>query len=97
MSDPRDKIPPPWLPAPYDETVTWAVRAFAKGLATEGQQQIVWHWIMRASGVDDQSYRPGHPDDTAFAEGKRFVALQLRKQLSPLVDPPPKGQTKNRG
>ena len=30
-------------------------------------------WLMRATGKDDTSYRPGDSLATAFAEGKRFI------------------------
>ena len=90
MSDLRSKVPPPWLPAPYSDDVIWAVRAMHAGLANDVQQKLIWQWLMLVSGVDDLSFRPGGPEgdrDTVFAEGKRFVGFQMRKMLSPAVDP----------
>lgn len=79
----------PWMPASYDEDVVYAVSAFAKGKANEVQQRLAWEWVMYVSGVDDISYRPGPAGerDTSFAEGKKFVAAQLRKMLHPAVKP----------
>ena len=77
----------PWMPADYDQQVIYAVRALVAGKADAGQQGLVWAWVQYVSGVDDQSYRPDSERDTAFAEGKRHVGLELRKMLHPAVTP----------
>lgn len=83
----------PWAPPDLTDDVIWAMRAFSKGTAGEGQQRIVWNYLMYLTGTGDQfadlSFRPG-PEGvtaTAFAEGKRFVGLQLRKPLHPALTP----------
>lgn len=82
-------------PADYDELVVYAVRAVYLGEASAAQQKLAWEWIMYVSGAgdgfQDLSYRPGGEDgrrQTDFAEGKRFVGLQIRKMLRPEVTPP---------
>jgi len=83
----------PHDPADYgdDGLVPWAVRALYAGEATPTQQKLAWEWIMYVTGAgdgyQDLSYRPGDPGATTFAEGKRFVGLQIRKMLRPEVTP----------
>ena len=95
MTTPRDWKPKRHAhdPADYEDEVVWAVRALAAGTAVAHQQQLAWEWIMYVTGAgaefQDLSFRPG-PDgqrETDFAEGKRFVGLQLRKMLHPMVTP----------
>ena len=74
----------PWMPAPYDEATTGAIKALAAGNANEGQQRRALDWIINVvCGTYDLSWRPGYEGDraTSFAEGRRFVGLQLVKQL----------------
>ena len=77
--------PPPWLPAKYDDMDTAAVKAIAAGVANEGQQKRFLDWVInQVCGTYDLSFRPG-PDgtrETAFAEGKRHVGLQLIKHVN---------------
>jgi hypothetical protein len=81
----------PWEPAEYSEEVIYAVRAMKDGTALPHQQQLAWRWLMfvtaAGDGFDDLSFRPGGdgPRETDFAEGKRFVGLQMRKMLHPDV------------
>jgi hypothetical protein len=81
------KKPPavePWHPAPYDDADTYAIKALAAGVANEGQQKRALEWIINTlCGTYDLSYRPGPEGnrDTAFAEGRRSVGLQLVKQI----------------
>ena len=83
----------PWLPPDRDDHVIWAALSFAKGAATEGQQRLLWDWLMYSTGASDEyadlSFRPGEEGRRAsdFAEGKRFVGLQLRKLLHPMLRP----------
>lgn len=77
----KKTAPQPWHPAPYDEAITGAVKALQSGTANAGQQQRALKWIIETlCGTYDMSYRPGSERDTVFAEGKRFVGLQLVKQ-----------------
>jgi hypothetical protein len=77
----------PWMPAPYDPdgADTMAIKALATGTANEGQQRRALKWIIEAAcGTYDLSFRPG-PDgerETAFAEGKRHIGLQLVKHIN---------------
>ena len=87
----------PWAPPDAGEQVTYAIRAFAEGKANDGQQKLVWDWLNYITGAgerwQDLSFRPGGDDGrrlTDFAEGKRFVGIQMRKHLHPALTPPPK-------
>lgn len=72
----------PWLPAKYDEKVTNALKGLNAGVASAGQQQMALQWIIETlCGTYDMSYRPDSDRDTVFAEGKRFVGMQIIKQL----------------
>jgi hypothetical protein len=83
------KKPPvvhPWHPAPYDEADTYAIKALAAGVANEGQQKRALDWIINTlCGTYDLSYRPESDRDTAFAEGKRHIGLQLVKQVKMIL------------
>lgn len=79
------RIPTAFEPAPFAQREALAIRALDAGNASEAQQNIALHWIMRlAAGVDEVSYRPGADGDreTAFAEGRRFVGIQIRHILA---------------
>lgn len=56
---------------------TYAFQALEKGEATAEQQVRALNWIMGCTGVYTQSFRPDCPDQTAFAEGKRNIGLQI--------------------
>lgn len=85
----------PWNPPDYDDEVVYAIRAMNTGTASDGQQKLAWSWLMYVTGAGDEfadmSFRPGPTGerDTVFAEGKRFVGLQMRKMLHPSVTPQP--------
>jgi len=87
----------PWLPPEHDEQVVYAIRAFAEGAANAGQQQMVWRYLMYVTAASEEfqdlSFRPeakGGQWGTAFAEGKRFVGMMIRKLLRPEFTPKPK-------
>lgn len=70
----------PHVPAPYEAADCAAFIALAQGSATPEQQKRALDWIIRgAAGTYDLSYRPDSERATAFAEGKRFVGLQVVK------------------
>lgn len=83
----------PHDPPDYDEDVVYAVRAVSLGSANEGQQKLFWTWLMYVTKASeefqDMSYRPGETGVRAmdFAEGKRFVGMQVRKMLHPALTP----------
>jgi hypothetical protein len=71
-----------WLPAKYELADLSAVQALANGLADEYQQKRALKWIIEnVCGTYQLSYRPTSDRDTAFAEGRRFVGLQIVKAL----------------
>lgn len=70
--------PPAWEPADFR-----AIKSLAAGEATPDQQMRALEWIIEAAcGTYDLSYRPSSDRDTAFAEGRRFVGLQIVKALN---------------
>ena len=80
---PRD---PAWMPVAYDVREIEAVKALARGEATVVQQQVALKWLIEtACGTYDLSYRSdgdGGERETAFAEGRRFVGLQMVKLIN---------------
>jgi hypothetical protein len=67
---------------PYDKAELNAMYALSTGAATDEQQLRAWSWIIGAlCRYHDVSYRPGADGDrdTAFAEGRRFVAAEMIK------------------
>jgi hypothetical protein len=80
---PREQPSAPWqLPLTQSADV-FAVQALAKGIANEGQQQRAWDYITRIlCETDRMTFWPGGEDGrraTDFAEGKRWVGVQLRR------------------
>jgi hypothetical protein len=81
----KPKSPPPWAPViiPINDPRLGAIKALASGTATPGQQQLAWESILfDFCGIRDLSWRPdegGGARATDFAEGRRFVGLQLVK------------------
>jgi hypothetical protein len=60
-----------------------ALKALQAGTATPEQQQRALKWLIEnACGTYDLSYRPESDRETAFAEGRRFVGLQIIKALN---------------
>lgn len=84
---PRKPIPgapsaEPWKPAPWDVADAGALQALSRGEANDAQQKRALRFVIESlAGTYDLSYRSGKPDDTAFAEGKRSVGLQIVKLL----------------
>lgn len=72
----------PWKPVEWEPADVGAIQALARGDATPDQQKIALDYIINnLAGTYDLSYRPGSDRDTAFAEGKRFVGLQIVTKL----------------
>lgn len=72
--------PEPWKPAEYDPEDAAACQAVAHGRASPEQQVRAYRFILEQLALTyDLSYRSELPLDTAFAEGKRFVGLQMVK------------------
>ena len=71
-----------WLPPPYEPADASAMQALVIGEADGDQQKRALKWIIEsASSTYDLSFRPGSDGDreTAFAEGRRFVGLNVVK------------------
>lgn len=70
------------FPPEYKEFDVASIQALASGKATEHQQKNALNWIInQACNTYDLSYRPGDNGETCFAEGRRFVGLQIVKLL----------------
>lgn len=74
---PLRKLLPVDQPAPYSDQVQAGLKALSAGSASPSQQAAVFEWLVKdAAGVGTQSFR-SDPMETAFAEGRRFVAIQI--------------------
>ena len=72
----------PWKPVAWEPADAAAIQAIARGDASADQQRRALDYIINnIAGTYDLSYRPDSDRDTAFAEGKRFVGLQMVKCL----------------
>lgn len=69
----------------WDGPVVAAIKAMAEGKARPDQQVRVLNFLLQdLCRTYDLSFRPddmGGDRETAFAEGRRFVGLQLRRVL----------------
>ena len=82
MSKKTTTPPAVYLPAEWDLADASAVQQLAAGTANADQQRRALNWIVyRAAGTDDVEYRPDARDH-AFASGRRFVGLQIRKLMA---------------
>lgn len=74
------------MPADYSPEDVSAIKALSTGTANEGQQKRALDWIIRsAGGAYELSYRSdadGGSRETDFAEGRRFVGLQIVKMVN---------------
>jgi hypothetical protein len=79
---PRD----PWVPPAYDDFDIGTIKALNAGHASEGQQRHALRFLVeKMCGTYDLSFRPGTLDGqraTDFAEGRRFVGLQIVKLIN---------------
>ena len=74
------KTIPPHFRCDYDIPVVAAVQALLRGDATPDQQTQFMAWcINHACGTYNTSFSEDGDRATAFAEGRRFVGLQLVK------------------
>jgi hypothetical protein len=77
------KYPPPHIPIIPDKKTIMAIKAVHSGVANEGQQKLFLEFLIHdLCGAYDVGYHSGKIDDTAFAAGKRFVALNLRDLIN---------------
>lgn len=76
------KAPAYIQPADYGPLQAASIQALAAGIATPHQQQAALAWIIEAAAnAYDLSFTPDSDRATAFAEGRRFVGLQIVKLL----------------
>lgn len=70
----------------WDGPTVAALKAMGKGTARPDQQIAALNFIIETlAGTYDLSFRPddkGGERDSAFAEGRRFVGLQLRRVIA---------------
>ena len=75
--------PPPgaaYSPPLYEKEDVAAIQALARGEASAHQQAHALKYIVEVvAGVHDLSFRPHSARETDFAEGRRFVGLQVTK------------------
>jgi hypothetical protein len=79
---PKAPVYASWLPPKWELADAGALQAMARGEADAAAQQRALKWIVEAAcGTYDLSFRPA-PDGeraTSFAEGRRFVGLEIVK------------------
>jgi len=72
----------PYFPPAYELADIMAIKGLAAGTASPDQQQRAFKWLIEnACATYELSYRPTSDRDTSFAEGRRFVGLQIVKML----------------
>jgi hypothetical protein len=73
----------PWQMPAIEDADIFALQAIARGEASAVQQQRGYEYVVRAlCETDRMTFWPGAEDGrraTDFAEGKRWVGLQLRR------------------
>jgi hypothetical protein len=85
-SAPRKKRTPdrrPWHPTPYDVQTIYALKNLAAGKANETQQKRALEWLIHAAcGTYQPTFIPDSDRESAFAEGRRAVGLELVKLVN---------------
>jgi hypothetical protein len=72
----------PWKPVEWEPADIAAIQALVRGDASPEQQRRAVDYIINdIAGTYDMSYRPDSERDSVFAEGKRYVGLQLVKAI----------------
>lgn len=81
------KLLPVDQPAPFKPVIAAGMKALHRGDATPHQQREVFDWLLKqAAGIGSQSFRAGDPYATAFADGRRFVGVQMMALLEFTTD-----------
>ncbi|HKD26964.1 MAG TPA: hypothetical protein VKC66_13820 [Xanthobacteraceae bacterium] len=82
-SRPKFQRDRPWQMPPIEDADIFALQAVANGAASNAQQQRAYDYMVRTlCETDRMTFWPGGEDGkraTDFAEGKRWVGLQLRR------------------
>lgn len=83
MAPPKQPKPrAPWMPADWDLADASAIQGLNAGTATPEQQKRALKWLIEsACRTYDQTYFPGDPRDSDFAQGRRTVGLEIVKML----------------
>lgn len=81
------KLPPGtvWAPPEWDIADAGALQALARGDADEHAQRRALKFIIEnLAGTYQPSFRPGADGErlTSYAEGRRYVGMQIVKSLS---------------
>lgn len=80
---PKEQASTPWQLPKTEAADVFALQAVSKGIANEPQQKQAWDYIVRTlCETDRMTFWPGGEDGkraTDFAEGKRWVGVQLRR------------------
>lgn len=77
------KKTPPFFQADYEVADATALKALQAGTADADQQQRALGWILNEGcRIKDVTFQPDSDRTSAFAEGRRFVGLQIAKLLS---------------
>lgn len=83
MTKPKLAAFQPWMPAPWENGDVSSLQALARGVANEGQQKRALDYIINTLGMTyEHTYVPGSERDSAFAQGRRFVGLQIVKLVN---------------
>src|SRR5258707_10189522 len=73
----------PWKIRGSEDAAIFAIQAVANGTASDAQQRRVYEYVVRIlCETDRMTFWPGGEDGkraTDFAEGKRWVGVQLRR------------------
>ena len=76
------KHAPPYFMVEWQDADAAAIQALASGTATEAQQKRALDWIInRGAMAYDVTFQAEGDRVSAFAEGRRFVGLQIVKLL----------------
>lgn len=79
--------PESWEPAPFTLAEVHAIKAVEAGTATPDQQIRAFVWICsELARVNRPTFHPDSERASVFAEGKRFVGLQLMRLAKTPVD-----------
>jgi hypothetical protein len=83
LARPKSRPDRPWQIPRIADTDIFALQAVAGGTANNAQQQRAYEYVVRTlCETDRMTFWPGGEDGkraTDFAEGKRWVGLQLRR------------------
>lgn len=76
------KAPPQLSPPIHENADIHAFQSLARGEATPAEQKRALDWMIRAANTYEVSFHPDSERLSAFAEGRRFVGLQIVKLLN---------------